>query len=370
MRILFTRFPLESAMGGAEIQTLSLMEGLRTRGHDVAFLGSCPVLLAECRKRNFTATELQIGPPPVTAWHATTFLWRQRSMKNKLLTALTARRSPLSALCMLSLSEKLLVTEYLHRQKKTVLWIEHDRVGNWLRRNPWLPRLRRLSRWATTVTVSEMSRRLYRELRWEDKSTVAIPNGIDLTRFQKAEGRRQKSAVVLSIGCVARLTRDKGVDVLIKALRDVPKIQLTIVGQGREEAVLQALIASHGLGDRVRILPAMDDLGAFYRSLDLLVLPARDHDPFGLVAAEAMSVGVPVIVTDQCGIASYLHDGIDALVVEAGSPDKLAQAIKQLADPRRRERMGAAGHRTAHEQFSLAAMIDRYEKLMQSGYQR
>ncbi len=375
MRILFTRFPLESAMGGAEVQTLSLMEGLRARGHDVEFLGSCPVLLAECRKRNIPVTELHIGPPPVTPWHAVSFLWRQRSMRKKIIAALTDSRLPPDAVCMLSLSEKILLTDDATKSGAHVLWIEHDRVGNWLRKNPWLSRLRRLSRQATTVTVSELSRKMYLEMGWGEEDVVAIPNGIDLQRFRKIDSplptgrRREGEGPGARIGCVARLTRDKGVDVLIDAMKAIPQAQLTILGQGREEATLRSLIVSKQLTDRVHIMDAVDDLEMFYRSLDLLVLPSRDHDPFGLVAAEAMSLGIPAIVTDRCGIAGYLHDGIDALVVEAGSAGALAHAIKQLTDPRRHERIGAAGRRTAHEQFSLQTMIDEYEKLLESGYQ-
>jgi len=50
MNILFTRFSLESAYGGAEVQTLSLMKGLKEKGHEMIFLGSCPVLLEQTEK--------------------------------------------------------------------------------------------------------------------------------------------------------------------------------------------------------------------------------------------------------------------------------------------------------------------------------
>ena len=64
MKILFTRFPLESAYGGAEVQTLSLMKGLRDRGHAIAFAGSCKTLLRLCREEGFPVIELRIGPRP------------------------------------------------------------------------------------------------------------------------------------------------------------------------------------------------------------------------------------------------------------------------------------------------------------------
>ena len=111
MHIFFTRFPLESQFGGAEVQTLSLMEGLKERGHHVAFLGSCPVLLEKCFALSVPYFDLNIGPPPVTKWHAISFLWRQFLMRKKLINAINEQpvtRNEQRVIFMLSLSEKLL----------------------------------------------------------------------------------------------------------------------------------------------------------------------------------------------------------------------------------------------------------------------
>src|SRR3989338_938139 len=93
MRILFTRFPLESRFGGAEVQTLALMKGLRARGHDVEFLGSCDVLLREAASYQLSAISLESGPPPVTKWGAISFWWRQWGMKGKLIKAISYQLS-------------------------------------------------------------------------------------------------------------------------------------------------------------------------------------------------------------------------------------------------------------------------------------
>jgi len=109
MKILFTRFPLESAYGGAEVQVLSLMEGLIKQDHKVRFFGSCPILLRECKRRKIPVTQLTIGPPPVTKWGAVSFLWRQKGMK-KLLEQAVDHLPKADAVIMLSLTEKLLLT--------------------------------------------------------------------------------------------------------------------------------------------------------------------------------------------------------------------------------------------------------------------
>ncbi len=361
VRILFTRFPLESAYGGAEVQTLSLMRGLIERGHTVNFLGSCPVLLAQCKEAGIPARSLDIGLPPVTEWLAGSFLWRQWGMQRQLADALENDSKP-DAIVMLSMSEKLLLTAYADRLGMRVFWLEHDRIGRWLKWNPWLPLLLRASKLATTVCVSELSRRIYVEIGWPAARTIAIPNGIDLRRFAHREWNAS-AAGMLRTGCVARLTRDKGVDLLLRAIAGLPKVTLTIVGDGPERGQLDALIAVLGIGDRVKIERRLPELGAFYQSVDCVVLPSREHDPFGLAAAEAMALGTPVIVTDACGIALHLKEG-EALVAEANSVSALQKAIQDMQDPPVRAAIGSTGERAARERFALPRMIEEYEQLL------
>jgi glycosyltransferase involved in cell wall biosynthesis len=369
MKLLFTRFPLESALGGAEIQTISLMKGLAARGHAVAFLGSCPTLLKLCRNEGIPTVEASIGPPPVSRLTALRFLVRQGRMRWKLEKLLDSF-SDLDAICMLSLSEKILLTPRAREQKINIFWIEHDHVGPWLTQSPWLSRLRELSKFVSTVTVSEMSRRLYLALGWNPERTVAIPNGIDVGRFAGAGSSATKRDGTFHIGCVARLTPEKGVDLLIDAVSQMPDAALTIIGRGREVGLLHSMvdgISQHEHVDppRIRIVPHVDDLFAFYRSLDVFVLPSRENDPFGLVAAEAMSAGVATVVTGQCGIAGSLRDGTDALIVSAGSSDALREALVRLRDSAFRTQLSEEGRKTAEQEFSLEKMTDRYETLFQ-----
>ncbi len=357
------RFPLESAHGGAEVQTLSLMRGLRERGHDVEFLGSCPVLLSLCEKENIPATKLEIGPPPVSKKLAVSFLWRQWKMRRTLIDALGEAGKP-DAIVMLSMSEKLLLTEHAEEHGARVLWVEHDRIGRWLAWNPWCPMLRKASRHATTVCVSELSRNICIGLGWPAGRTVAIPNGIDINRFPLQ--KRTAAPGMLRLGCVARLTRDKGVDLLIRAIQDMPHVTLTIIGAGPRARHLLKLITETGCGPRVTLRAREENLGNFYQQIDVLVLPSREHDPFGLVAAEAMVLGTSVIVTDVCGIAGYLQKN-EAFITRANSVRALKLAIKQCMDPAMRQQVAAKGKEVAIKRFSLEAMVDAYDQLLARG---
>jgi glycosyltransferase involved in cell wall biosynthesis len=365
VRILFTRFPLESAMGGAEIQTLSLMEGLRERGHEISFLGSCPVMLEECAKRKIPHAKLEIGLPPVTKFGAISFAWRKGTMAAKLRAALSGFPG-VDVVVMMSLSEKLLLTRVLAKRTIRVFWLEHDRIGRWLRKNPWLRPLKKESEYATTICVSELSKNMYASLGWSMQKTVAIPNGINLDRFPST--KREPANHGVRFGCVARLSQEKGVDVLIQAAGTLPEIDVEIVGIGPDEGYLRKMIDAvhereHAAEPRIVLRPRVENLGNFYASLDVLVLPSRDHDPFGLVAAEAMSMGIPVIVTDACGIADYVRDGEEALVAKADSAASLTEAMQKMLNPERRARIGENGKRAAHDQFGLPRMIEAYETL-------
>jgi len=367
VKILFTRFPLESAHSGAEAQSIALMKGLKEHGHAVAFLGSCPTLLVLCQQHNIACASLDIGPPPVSKKTLLTFPLRKYKMQKDLTGALDQFCSHgLGALFMLSLSEKLLLTKPAVDAGIRVFWVEHDSIGPWLTKNPYLPQLRRLSKLVTTIAVSDLSRKLYVDLGWDPQKVVGIPNGIDPNRFVTDAAQTRTPSEKLQVGCLARLADEKGLDVLIGAVRDLPDVELKIVGLGREQKNLEKLIAKEGLQNRVTIAPRVADVGAFYRSLNVHVLPSKRHDPFGLVAAEAMLAGTPVIVTDACGIADFLTHKKDAYIVPANSEEALTKAISELSsNPELRKEIGAAGQRKAQSDFTVQGMIDRYEVLLQ-----
>lgn len=360
MKVLFTRFPLESRLGGAERQTVSLMEGLIARGHAVAFAGSCPTLLRLCREHGIPAAEWQCGKPPVTPLLALSFLWRRIGMRRRL-RGLLEQFPDTDAVCMLSLTEKLLLTDIAVGQGKRVLWIEHDRIGRWLTRNPWLGLLKRQSPRARIVTVSAMSKELMTAIGFDGARITAIPNGIDPARFPPLPRAAHEG---LHVGCVARLSKDKGVDVLLQALRSHPNMRLTVVGEGPEQAALAWYAREYFAAGQILFSATVPDMNAFFRSIDIAVLPSTENDPFGMAAAEAMLCGTATIVTDRCGIAGYLKDGEDALMVRANDASDLARALAKLQDADVRNAIAQRGSQTATERFSVTAMVDAYARLL------
>ncbi|ESQ81354.1 glycosyltransferase [Asticcacaulis sp. YBE204] len=138
------------------------------------------------------------------------------------------------------------------------------------------------------------------------------------------------------IGALGRLHVNKGFDVLIRAVgllrdRDVD-VHLSIAGDGPEKDNLHKLVDQLGLQALVGFPGWIEPADGFMATCDLFVLSSR-VEPFGLVLAEAMAAGVPVISTGIDGPRHILKDGELAQLVPPESPEALADAIETvLAD--------------------------------------
>ncbi|MDC7694149.1 glycosyltransferase [Asticcacaulis sp. DXS10W] len=135
------------------------------------------------------------------------------------------------------------------------------------------------------------------------------------------------------IGSLGRLHVNKGFDVLIRAaglLRDRgTEVSLLIAGDGPEKAALEALIGELKVQDRVTLAGWIEPPHDFLASLDLFVLSSR-VEPFGLVVAEAMAAGVPIVSTRIDGPRHILQDGELATLIPPEDPQALAGALEAI----------------------------------------
>jgi len=166
-----------------------------------------------------------------------------------------------------------------------------------------------------------------------------------------------------TIGFVGRLTPERGLDVLLRALETVPghHWRLAIVGDGPERESLEALARRVHLPARLRWLGALsgDALRDAWLGFDVVVVPSRASpawaDPTGSVAVEAMAHGIPVVVTTSGALPDVVGDA--GIVVPEGDPDPMQAALAELvADPARREALGAAGRARAIDRYSDHAL--------------
>jgi glycosyltransferase involved in cell wall biosynthesis len=154
---------------------------------------------------------------------------------------------------------------------------------------------------------------------------------------------------------LSRISWKKGLDRLLEAWKAVPDLPLVIAGNDDEgyRPKLEALARELGIAERVLFVGPVkdDDKWALYAHAEVFVLPSYSEN-FGIVVAEAMAMGCPVIVTPDVG-AGELVAQAGAGVISSGEPVELAAAVRQLlADPGARRRQGHAGREFARTQLS------------------
>jgi rhamnosyl/mannosyltransferase len=203
---------------------------------------------------------------------------------------------------------------------------------------------------------------------FRDKCEV-IPLAVDLRRFEPhpeiearaAEWRAEwKAPMVLFVG---RLRYYKGVDVLLRAARDI-HARIAIVGDGPFEPSLRTVHRQLDLRDRVEFLGAQNEfeLLALFRAARVCVLPSTHRsEALGLAMIEAMASGRPVVSTELGTGTSWVNQhGSTGLVVPPGDAESLAAAINLLLDdPAMAERFGAAARERARREFSHEVMAER-----------
>lgn len=368
-KLLILRFPFESRAGGEERHSMQVAEGLRRHGYEVSFLGSDSVLHTMMRKAGFASQKIWGPKPPVTLKTVAVFWFMMMIFALRMVPVLLRYRlNGVRAVYCLSFPDKFL-TPLLRLLGMRVVWVEHARIGRWLTRNPYLP-LYWLYAWLTkgVVFTSDLARA---QARWIPHGLV-IPCGIFVDEFTDAKALTLPGVAAQQpvVGVIARFSTDKGVDIFLRAAaivaRQHPEVVFVCCGDGLEENALRSLATSLGIQNCVIFLQSLSraDLGRLYKRLSIVVLPSTAFDPFGLVPGEAMALGKPVVVSDLCGIAGYMKDKVDGMIVRAGSVEDLADALMQLLhDQKTAEKIGANGRKLIADQFSEAKMVDRFYQL-------
>ncbi len=196
-----------------------------------------------------------------------------------------------------------------------------------------------------------------------------VPNGVDLARFRRGvDPLPQFAGAIPNLLFVGRFDPRKGLPELMLAcasLRDEGlDFRLILVGDGRLRRSLERAARRFPPG-RVVFEGQVEHerLPRYYASADVFCTPARGSESFGLVLLEAMAQGVPIVATDIPGYRSVVTHESEALLVPPRDPGALARALGSLLrDPARRERLGAAGLRTA-ARYGWDSIAERLEAI-------
>lgn len=161
----------------------------------------------------------------------------------------------------------------------------------------------------------------------------------------------------------------KGLDVALRAIARVSDIHLVVVSRSHIRTY-KNLAADLGVEDRTHWIPGMPTLQPAYAAADVLLHPTV-YDAFGLVVAEAMRYGLPVIVSNEAGVSELLEDGRSAWIVRPRDPEDSAQALTALAENAELRRKFAAESQRAADQRSwddvAAETVAIYEKVLATG---
>ncbi|KAB1650590.1 glycosyltransferase [Pseudoclavibacter endophyticus] len=203
-----------------------------------------------------------------------------------------------------------------------------------------------------------------------------VPCGVDAEAFAPAAAGRPRRnpdepAHVVALG---RLVERKGVDVVVRALAQVPNARLTVaggpdrreLGEDPEAVRLTALAEEYGVADRVELVGRVDrdDAARLLASADLVTCTPW-YEPFGIVPLEAMACGRPVVGSAVGGLLDSIDDGTTGVLVPPRDVGATAGAIRRLADdPALADRMGRAGRERVQQCFTW----ERVAELTEAAY--
>ncbi|MEM1115119.1 MAG: glycosyltransferase family 4 protein [Bacteroidota bacterium] len=198
-----------------------------------------------------------------------------------------------------------------------------------------------------------------------------VYNGVELPESTPAPRRDRTDVPVL--GICGQIGAWKGHEDLLDALGHVAgqgvPFELRIYGSGDDAyvAALRERADARGIADRVRWMGFERDQDRMYADLDLLAMPSRFDEPFGLTLAEAGVRGVPAVATHVGGIPEVVADGETGLLVPRHDPEALAQALATvLQDPDRRHALGRAAQERVRASFLTEHMIEGMESALQT----
>jgi len=207
------------------------------------------------------------------------------------------------------------------------------------------------------------------------KNTWAIHNGADEALFYPARSNAHPQRAVPVILFVGRLNPDKGVHVLLHAVRILEQrgvefrcriVGSSYVGGSKATSYVESLHSTCPPNVEFAGFRSGKEIGDEYRAADILCCPSIWQEPFGNVNIEAMACGIPVVATRVGGIPEIAAEG-GVLLVEPNSAIQIADALQRLvADKQLRAKVAAEGLESFRRRFTWAAIYRQYEAVTDS----
>ena len=205
-----------------------------------------------------------------------------------------------------------------------------------------------------------------------------IPTGIHVEKFGYGDGQKVRASHNIPpdafvIGHLGRLAPEKNLEFLSKAvalfMQNEPKAHFVVVGYGPSEEQMYRFFLHKNLQNRTHFLGKMQnqELIDTYHAMDVFAFSSKSETQ-GLVLAEAMAAGVPVVAIDASGVREVVLDNINGYVLKSENLQYFADALERIRimSPQNRESFSSEAKKTA-ELFSVqvctSKLLDVYEKL-------
>lgn len=187
---------------------------------------------------------------------------------------------------------------------------------------------------------------------------VVAPDPIDWTDTEPLDAAVRQTTTGIRLGFAGQLIAAKGIDVLIRALGQVPPLlrpQVFIAGRdtqtgGQYRAMLERLAEEHGVTDSINWLGFLADIRTLYQQVDAVVCPSR-VEPLGLVPLEAARYRLPAIVNRVGGLAETVKDGLTGLIVPP-TVEGWATRLATLPSKEQLAQLGESAYREAVTHYS------------------
>jgi glycosyltransferase involved in cell wall biosynthesis len=190
-------------------------------------------------------------------------------------------------------------------------------------------------------------------------SVLTIHNGVPDEQGAPADRPRPG----LLVGAIGRFERQKGFDLLIRALTEIEDASLVLVGEGSERPILEDLAERVGVAERVVWRGWTDGARSYFGAFDVFAFPSR-FEGFPLALLEALLARSATVATDVGGVSEIVHDGETGLLVRVEDPKALAGAMRRLlADANLRQRLGDQGRQRVLQHFTADHMTRSFERL-------
>ena len=202
------------------------------------------------------------------------------------------------------------------------------------------------------------------------KPVTVVPFGVDLARFQPRARNGVRPADVV-LGTVARLSREKGLDVLLRAAAQLIEggtpLRVVLAGDGPQREELERLAQRLNIDKQVEFRGEVPHEGvpAVLSEIDIFAMPSL-AEGFGVAALEAAAMELPVVASRVHGIPDVVADERTGLLVPPKDVGALAGAVRRLAgDAELRATMGRAGRVFVEERYAWRENAAQMERLYQ-----